>query len=67
MTGCLPVKDMPSELREAAIERGYDPTHEMTFSEALAEWAAWEIGDSAWAATMLDLQDQFATDLKNQS
>lgn len=63
----LQVKDMPDALCEAALERGFDPTHEMTFAEALAEWSAWEIGDSAWAETMLDLQDQFATDLRNQT
>ena len=63
----LPVKDMPAPLREACAERGYDPTHEMTFAEALHEWAAWEIGDGAWADTMLQLQADFATDLKNQT
>ena len=63
----LPVKDMPDELREACKERGYDATHEMTFSEALAEWAAFEIGDAAWASQMLQLQEDFATDLRNQT
>ena len=63
----LPVKDMPNELREACKERGYDATHGMTFAEALAEWAAYEIGDASWAFQMLQLQEDFATDLRNQT
>lgn len=63
----LPVKDMPDGLREACLERDYDPTHEMTFAEALAEWAAYEIGDASWAEQMLRMQSDFATDLRNQT
>ena len=57
----LPVKDMPDMLHEACIERGYDPTHEMTFAEALHEWTAWEIGDGAWADMMIQAQSDFMT------
>ena len=65
MTDTLPVKDMPDMLRTACLERGHEPTDEMNFADALAEWAAWEIGDAAWADMMLQAQEDFKTDLRN--
>jgi len=41
----LRVCDMPSEIREACIERGYYEEEEMSIENAMREWLAWEIGD----------------------
>lgn len=67
MSNRLPVKDMPEELMHACRDRGYDKTHEMTFAEALREWAAFNIGDASWADDMLNLQSEFVTDLREQT
>jgi hypothetical protein len=41
----IAVKDMPSEIQEACIERGHSPDDEMSIRDALGEWMGWEIGD----------------------
>ena len=63
----LAVKDMPDELANAALEMGYDETHEMTRAEAIMCWSEWEIGDPLWATHMMRLLDEFDTDVKEQT
>lgn len=60
----LKVQDMPADLRDACLESGHSPELEMTFRDALIEWASYEIGDAAWAIDMLRLQEEFATELR---
>lgn len=54
----LTVDDLPSELRDACIQRGHSPHAEITPREALAEWCGWHIGDRVWASMILDLHEQ---------
>lgn len=44
----LAVKDMPSGVRVACLERGHTDDTEMSIKEAMCEWSAWEIGDRSW-------------------
>lgn len=51
----LRVADMPPALRNACLERGHSENDEMTPRVAVGEWAAWNLGDASWAATIIDL------------
>jgi hypothetical protein len=44
----MKVADMPDDVRDAVLARGYSPEHDMTPENAVAEWSAWHLGDRYW-------------------
>ncbi len=54
-TKTLKVRDMPPMLKDACLERGHSLDREFSPQDAVAEWAAWELGDGTWAYDMIGL------------
>ena len=51
----MKVSKLNATLKEACIERGFEPDDEISARQAVCEWCGWELGDPAWGETILDL------------
>jgi hypothetical protein len=56
----MKVADMPDDVRDAVLARGYSPEHDMTPENAVAEWSAWHLGDRYWGCEAVRLYKAMA-------